>query len=60
MREGEQMVLKGHGVAPSNRGKGDLLTVFLSSKISPRASTSICLDESPRATAFVTFAIDRT
>ena len=27
---------------------------------SPRASTSICFDKSPKATAFVTIAIDRT
>jgi hypothetical protein len=36
------------------------LTVFFKSKISPLASTSICLDKSPSATAFVTFAMDRT
>lgn len=36
-----------------------LLTVFLSSSISPLAGTSICLDKSPAATALVTMATDR-
>ncbi|CAM5713896.1 hypothetical protein SANTM175S_07823 [Streptomyces antimycoticus] len=34
--------------------------VFFSSRISPRASTSIFCDRSPRATAVVTWAIPRT
>ena len=34
--------------------------VFFSSRISPRASTSIFCDRSPRATAVVTWAIWRT
>jgi hypothetical protein len=37
-----------------------VLTVFFNSNISPLASTPICLDRSPFATAFVTSAIPRT
>ena len=36
------------------------LTVFFKSEISPLQPTSICLERSPSATAFVTFAIDLT
>jgi hypothetical protein len=37
-----------------------VLTVLLSSRISPRASTVIFCDRSPRATAVVTWAMLRT
>jgi hypothetical protein len=37
-----------------------VLTVFFNSNISPLASTPICFDKSPFATAFVTSAIPRT
>ncbi len=37
-----------------------VLTVFLSSRISPRASTAILRVRSPRATAVVTSAMSRT
>ncbi len=37
-----------------------VLTVFLSSRISPLTSTVMCFDRSPRATAVVTSAMLRT
>ena len=37
-----------------------VLMVSLSSRISPRASTRIFCDRSPRATAVVTWAMERT
>ncbi len=37
-----------------------VLMVFLSSRISPRTSTVIFLERSPRATAVVTVAMSRT